>query len=380
MKSPLLIGVSIGVGIVFIAAVASGLIWLSSPLRGVPEGKSMIFPTTVVSDGTTSAPDLDTAAQINSIRLSLGNPDLQLTFDSLEGLTNASSRQAAVYIDAAGSKYYVDLQTGRFAALEPGLNSVREPTPNSTLDMGELRSIATRLAQANSPRLAELKGSLTYEESCKGSRCFFRWDARNLPIDWNGTDWAIMPPFLQIGLLTDGEVFAYYDTLDLFEQTLPVAAPQPTPTDVLGGGSVQDGSFTFDLRIFRDPALTLQPVSPSLYSDMPGFGAYVYWSYTGTEVMGPVTTYWGTQPLVEQLLQATYSSVAIGSTGGRNGGILLPGGPMIPGQSQPGDREQLVLKVTTPRGDFGAVLLFTLQKSSAGFEPVDISVEPLSHP
>lgn len=380
MKSPLMIGGGIGLGIVLMAAMASGLIWLSGPARTIPGGKLAVYPTPALSGPSATEAQFDPATQITLIRRALGRPDLQLTYDSIQGLTNAPSRQAAVYLDPSGSKYYVDLQTGRFSALEPGLDSGPKSPADQAPDMDALRSIAARFAQENSTRLPELQGSLTYEEGCKVSRCFFRWDARNLPIDWSSTSWAIMPPFLQVGLLPDGEVFAYYDTLDLFEQTLPVSPPEPTPADVLGGGSVQDGPFTFDLRLFRDPAFTPQPVAPSLYSDMQGWGAYTYWTYTGSEVIGPVTTYWGTEPQVDQLLQATYSLVAIGSSGGRTGGILLPGGSMIPGRSQAGDRERLVLKVTTPRGDFGAVLLFTLQRGSSGFEPIDISTEPLGTP
>ncbi len=380
MKSPLIVGGSIGLAVVLSAILASGLMWLSSPRRGIPEGKPATFPTPDASGSGSTESTVDQAAQINLIRRSLGKPELLLDFDSIQGLANAVARQAAVYVDAAGSKYYVDLQTGRFSVLEPPADSGPKAPGAQDLDLDALRSIATRFAQANSPRLLELKGMLAYEEGCKIRLCFFRWDARTLPIDWSGTGWELTPPFLQVGLLSTGDVFSYNDTLDLFEQTLPVAVPQPTPADGLGGGAVQDGPFTFDLRLFRDPTLTLQPLSPSLYSDLQGCGAYMYWSYTGTEVIGPVTTYWGTQPHVEQLLQATYSSVSTGSTGGRTGGILLPGGAMIPGHSQAGDREQLVLKVVTPNGDFGAILLFTLQKGARGLEPAEISIEPLAKP
>ncbi len=56
--------------------------------------------------------------------------------------------------------------------------------------------------------------TLFYEENCKGSLCFFRWDTRRQ--DWRGTDWALMPPFLQVGLLLDGQLATYINTLDLY--------------------------------------------------------------------------------------------------------------------------------------------------------------------
>ena len=381
MKSPFVIGGSIGVGIVLVAAVASGLMWLSRPALSIPAGKPAAFPSPqgqLAPEGPGFGPPpsgVDQAAQIDLIRRTLGKPDLKLTFDSIQNLANATGRSAATYVDADGSRYRIDLQTGRLAEIDAGLASHPEVPASQVKSMDELRNIAARFAEANSSRLPELNPSLTYEEGCKISLCFFRWDARNLPIDWSSTNWALMPPFLQVGLLTDGQVAAYYNTLDLFEAALPVTAAQPTPAHAVGGGTVQDGPFSFDLRLIQDPSLTQQPVAPSLYSDLEGFGSYMYWSYTGSEVIGPVTTYCGTEPQVDQLLQATHALVQIGSRGGRTGGILLPGGSMMPGQSRAGDRERVVLKVTAPNGDYGAVLLFTLKQGADGFEPKDISVE-----
>jgi hypothetical protein len=381
MKSPFVIGGSIGVGIVLVAAVASGLMWLSRPALSIPVGKPAAFPSPqgqLAPEGPAFGPPpsgVDQAAQIDLIRRTLDKPDLKLTFDSIQGLANATGRSAATYVDAGGSRYLIDLPTGRLAEIDAGLASHPEVPATEVKSMDELRSIAERFAEANSSRLAELNPSLTYEEGCKISLCFFRWDARDLPIDWSSTNWALMPPFLQVGLLTDGQVAAYYNTLDLFEAALPVTAAQPTPANAIGGGTVEDGPFSFDLRIIQDPSLRREPVAPSLYSDLEGFGSYMYWSYTGSEVIGPVTTYWGTEPQVDQLLQATHALVQIGSSGGRTGGILLPGGSMMPGQSRAGDRERLVLKVTTPGGDYGAVLLFTLKQGADGFEPADISVQ-----
>ncbi len=379
MKSTFAIGASLGLGIVVLAALASGLMWLSSPRMAVPAAKQLNFPTPEAGQVATQAAinGIDQAAQIDLIRSILGQPDLQLTFDSIQGLSNAPGRQAAVYVDATGAKYDIDLLSGRLAAIEPSPTLNSEVPPDQAKSMDEVRSIATRFAQANSTRLGELMASLTYEEGCKGSLCFFRWDARSLPIDWGSTEWAAMPPFLQVGVRMDGLIFSYNNSLDLYAGTVPVQSPQPTPENVLGRGTVQDGPFRFEMNIYRDPRLTRDPVAPSLFSDMPGFGAYMYWSYTGSEVIGPVTTYWGIEPKLDQLLQATYSLVEVGSSGGRDGGILLPGGPFIPGVSKAGDQERLVLKVTTPGGDYGAALVFSLKQGDAGFEPIEITVEPL---
>lgn len=152
---------------------------------------------------------------------------------------------------------------------------------------------------------------------------------------------------------------------------------QPTPQDIIGGGTVTNGPFLFDFRIFRDAGFSQQPITPSLYSDMNGVGAYMYWVYQGTDPIGPVETYWGTLPHLDNLLQETYASIRFGSSGGRTGGILLPGGFFLSGNSKVGDHVQVALKVHTPLGDYGAVLNFTLIQGVSGFEPTDISVNVL---
>ncbi len=162
----------------------------------------------------------------------------------------------------------------------------------------------------------------------------------------------------------------------------PMAVPQPTPEDVLGGGTVFDGPFIFELRLFRDPSLNRHPVAASLYSDLDGFGAWMYWFYNGADPIGPVETHWGTlspdgQFVLDQLLQASYPLIQTGTSGGREGGVLLPGGFFTPGQSAVGDRIHVALKVTTPAGDYGAVLVFSLEQGLNGFEPAGISVDKL---
>lgn len=169
-------------------------------------------------------------------------------------------------------------------------------------------------------------------------------------------------------------------TLVLSETTVPVIVLQPTPPDILGGGIVSDGYFEFDLRLFRDASFSQHPVTTSLYSDLEGIGAWMYWYYTGADTIGPVQTYWGTLPQLDQLLQETYDSIQLGSSGGRNGGVMLPGGSFLSGESKPGDRVQVVLKVVTPDGEYGGVLVFTLEQGINGFQPADISVDILRSP
>lgn len=154
-------------------------------------------------------------ADMTMIRQIMGKPDLQLNFDSISGAANAPGRNAALYADETGAKYYVDVETARLAQIEPNFQSHPNIPDNEKKSIDELRGIARQFTSTNSPRLAELESVLLYEEACKNDICFFRWDYRNK--DWSGTDWIMMPPFLQVGVLADGQIVTYNNTLDLFE-------------------------------------------------------------------------------------------------------------------------------------------------------------------
>jgi DNA-binding CsgD family transcriptional regulator len=155
-------------------------------------------------------------ADMALIRQIMGQPDLKLTFGSIGALSNAPWQNAALYTDETGAKYYVDIETDRLAAIEPNYPSHPQIPPAETKSMDALRKIAEQFAAANSPRLAQLKTTLLYEEGCKLNLCFFRWDYRNK--DWSGSDWAMMAPFLQVGVLTNGQIATYNNTLDLYRQ------------------------------------------------------------------------------------------------------------------------------------------------------------------
>lgn len=148
------------------------------------------------------------------IRQMMGNPSLALTFQTIDPLANAPSYQAAIYVDETGARYGVEINSGVFALLQPNYLTHPVIPENDRKTMDELRGAARQFALTLSPCLREMERELLFEESCKGEICFFRWDARNR--DWSGTDWAFMPPLLQVGMLTNGQVSTLVNTLDLF--------------------------------------------------------------------------------------------------------------------------------------------------------------------
>lgn len=158
---------------------------------------------------------VDKDADMALIRQIMGRPDLTLTFESITEIANAPWQNTALYADETGANYYVDIETSRLAEIEPNFPSHPEVPADQIKSMDELRGVARQFASTNSPRLAELESLLLYEENCKIDLCFFRWDYRNK--DWSGTDWSMMPPFLQVGVLANGQIATYTNTLDLFK-------------------------------------------------------------------------------------------------------------------------------------------------------------------
>ena len=148
----------------------------------------------------------------------------------------------------------------------------------------------------------------------------------------------------------------------------------PTPGQPLEGGTIQDGPFRFDLRLFRDPVFGTKPVAPSLYSDLEGIGIYSVWEYRGHDLAGPVTVYWGIEPDVSALLsQDAYVQEGVhdGDSDGRSGGLILPAG------SRAGDVVRVMLKIETMQKTYGALMKFMLTEGAQGLEPTHVSVQSL---
>jgi DNA-binding CsgD family transcriptional regulator len=148
----------------------------------------------------------------NLIRQVMGIPNLVLSYIGIQPLANAPWIDAAIYSDDTGTKYWMAIEDNRLAQIEPPYAPEVPAIEVKSID--DVRSIAEQFANNNSPRYAELKSVLVYEQGNKGDIYFFTWSYRTR--DWTGTDWIMMPPFLQIGLSADGKITTYINTLDLF--------------------------------------------------------------------------------------------------------------------------------------------------------------------
>ena len=157
---------------------------------------------------------VDQEANITQIREILGNPDMPLTFQGVQGLANAPGIEAAVYADGAGTTYSVAIDAGRLAGIDPSPATRVDVPAVEVKSIAAVRLMAEKFASDSSLRFDKLKNELLYEEGSKGDIYFFRWDSRNK--DWSGTSWAMMPPLLQIGMSADGKLVTYINTLDLY--------------------------------------------------------------------------------------------------------------------------------------------------------------------
>lgn len=147
----------------------------------------------------------------------LGNPNARFSFKTIAPLANAPAINTAVYTDETGAKYFVDIETSQLVSIETNFSAHPDiSSPDQTKSIDELRLIAEQFAFANSAQLAELQPLLLYEENNKDNVYFFRWDYRNK--DWSGTEWKMMPPLLQIGMLQNGQIVTYINTLDLVQK------------------------------------------------------------------------------------------------------------------------------------------------------------------
>jgi hypothetical protein len=146
---------------------------------------------------------------------------------------------------------------------------------------------------------------------------------------------------------------------------------QPTPQDIIAGGPVQSGPFTFTLFLYRDDRF--DPVTweaPWCYSDIRGVGVYMAWVYHGPSISGPVEVGWGPESEIRHA--GTVQFVGDGYQSGRAGGGIL-----VPADASSGDPVSWVMMVDTPQGCYGAALRFLLLQGPEGLEPTSISVEAL---
>ncbi len=161
--------------------------------------------------------------QMGLIREFLGQPELELIFDSYRMMPNALiesiSRETGVITSVFKSDsftYYVEIESGVISLIQPNQSETfQEEIPeNSAKDMEELREIAYDFAGASSFMFLVLEDDLYFEEGCKSNSCTFWWANTNT---WEGIEWRMNSVYIEIVVLIDGEIISYINTLDLVQ-------------------------------------------------------------------------------------------------------------------------------------------------------------------
>jgi hypothetical protein len=179
--------------------VFSSLVTLTGDPRSITE-----LALSTSSASLTPEPFEGQETAIAQIRNFLANGDLDLTYVELTLMINSpnADRQVAIFYDPVGTRYSVDPSTYVLTQIEPsGLRfQTSDPIP-----LDALREGAFALAE-DSPGFSENAGSLRYEEGVKGELHFFVWV-------YQDAGWKFNSPQLQVGLLQDGTLYTYLNTL-----------------------------------------------------------------------------------------------------------------------------------------------------------------------
>lgn len=141
---------------------------------------------------------------IECIRGFLGQPDLSLEYVELAIMINSpnADRQVAVFEDQLATRYSVDPSTCTLVQIEP--SGIRQAA-GSPVSLDVIRQTAQDLASI-SPGFVSLEPTLQYEEGLKNELHFFTW------IDTQ-PGWKFNRPRLQVGILDDGSLHVYMNTL-----------------------------------------------------------------------------------------------------------------------------------------------------------------------
>jgi TolB protein len=148
-------------------------------------------------------------------------------------------------------------------------------------------------------------------------------------------------------------------------------------TKVIGGGTVQNDDFTFQIYLYCDEALRAD--TPESFSEISGLGIYAKWVYNGPLLEGEFWDLYGIEPGVKR--STGFSNLSKGSSAGYNGGLVFPDASSNAWQVselvKDGMPLQFSVKVQTRLMLYGARLSFKLAEGANGLIPMEIGVRAL---
>jgi len=204
----------------FVIATTASRDWLQLFLDGGPAWvyaplvQFMGDPSSVpIKDDSSPVPipssdfDLDRATEV--IESFTGKSGTRLSLVDVSAMPNAGLRPGWQLVDDSGRLYWLDVETYHLVQIEPAPLVSADPAGSKSIE--ELRQIAERIALEHSLQFGGLMDVLVYSEGDKlDQNYFFQWENRT-------KHWGSMPPMLQVGLTSDGQLFSWLNTLDLPE-------------------------------------------------------------------------------------------------------------------------------------------------------------------
>ena len=104
--------------------------------------------------------------------------------------------------------------------------------------------------------------------------------------------------------------------------TLPKAVSPIVLEQPYALAAFSEGPFDFEIFLYQDPGFSQNPTMTWMYSDLPGVGIHVSWTYEGSGINEPASVSWGICPDIAS--RETLPSIQGGDNSIREGGIVLP--------------------------------------------------------
>ncbi|MFC1639055.1 hypothetical protein ACFL26_02165 [Patescibacteria group bacterium] len=162
-------------------------------------------------------------AAAEAIRRLADAPELAVTYLSSERDPyddDDSDRRLDVYADDGGYEYRVDpdtcsvMQMGRREDSDPPTHAAR---PDERLPVADLRQAALGIVERQIPGFERLLSSLhPLEANDRREVYYFRWEDLSEPLSESE-----LPPFVQVGLLPNGSISSFTDTLTRHVRSVP---------------------------------------------------------------------------------------------------------------------------------------------------------------
>jgi len=148
---------------------------------------------------------------IDRVRLLAGLTRSDLTFVETTTMINSPSGDLRVdlYRDEEGRQFYVEPITNIVVEMDArSLLGIAHQSDGFTQSKTQLEEKVRQFVQGVIPGFASVENSLRYESREKEGIFFFDWREENI-------EGAFMPRFIQVGMTSYGDMFAFYNTVSI---------------------------------------------------------------------------------------------------------------------------------------------------------------------